>query len=86
MDETSGSCPVFSSKLDSAVIKTLEIHSLNVKKCLSSVLITGKSDFDERHNVKKCLSNVLITGKYNFDERSGQSCIHKEVNSYKSIL
>ena len=38
-----------SSKLDSLVIKTLERHSLNVKKSLSNVLITGESYFDERN-------------------------------------
>jgi hypothetical protein len=29
-------------------MKTLEFHSLNVKKYLSNVLITGKSNFDEK--------------------------------------
>ena len=38
-----------SSELDSPVIKTLERHSLNVKKCLSNVLITWESNFDERN-------------------------------------
>ena len=38
----------FSSKLEFPVIKTLEIHSLNVKKSLSNLLITGKSNFDEK--------------------------------------
>ena len=38
----------FSSKLDSLVIKTLETQSLNVKKCVSNVMITGKSNFDEK--------------------------------------
>ena len=41
--------PFFSSKLDSPEIKTLERHSLNVKKCLSNVLITGESNFDEKN-------------------------------------
>ena len=43
------SCSFLLSKLDSPVIKTLERHSLNVKKCLSNVLITGESNFDERN-------------------------------------
>ena len=43
------SCPFLSSKLDSPVIKILERHSLNVKKCLSNVLIKGKSNLDERN-------------------------------------
>ena len=34
---------------DSPVIKTLERRSLNVKKCLFNVLITGESNFDERN-------------------------------------
>ena len=38
-----------SSKLDSPGIKTLERHSLNVKKCLSNILIPGESNFDERN-------------------------------------
>ena len=36
-------------KIRFSVIKTLERHSLNVKKCLSNVLITGESNFDERN-------------------------------------
>ena len=36
------SCPFFSSKLKSPVIKTLERHSLNV-------MITGECNFDERN-------------------------------------
>ena len=40
------SYPFLSSKLDSPVIKTLERHSLNVKKCLSNVLITGEYNLD----------------------------------------
>ena len=36
--------PIFSSKLDSLVIKTLELS-----ECLSNVLITGESDLDERN-------------------------------------
>ena len=48
-NETLGSWTLFSSKLDSPLIKTLETHSLNVKKCLSNVLITEKSNFDERN-------------------------------------
>ena len=43
------SCPFISSKLDSPVIKTLERHSLNVKKCLSNVLIKGESNLDKRN-------------------------------------
>jgi hypothetical protein len=40
---------LFSSILDSPLIKTLETHSLNVKKCVSNnVLIKGESDFDEK--------------------------------------
>ena len=39
----------FSSKLDSPVIKTLERHSLNVRKCLSNVLIKGESNFDKKY-------------------------------------
>ena len=38
----------FLSKLDSPEINTLLTHSLNVKKCLSNVLITGESNFDEK--------------------------------------
>ena len=38
-----------SSKLDSPVIKTLEGHSLNLKKSFSDVLITGESNFDDRN-------------------------------------
>ena len=41
-----------SSKLHSPVIKTLERHSLNVKKGPSKVLITWESNFDEMF--KKC--------------------------------
>ena len=41
------SCPFLSSKLDSPIIKTLERHSLNLKKFLSNVLITGESNIDE---------------------------------------
>ena len=47
-NETLGSWTLFSSKLDSPVIKTLETHSLNVKKCVSNVLITGEYNFDEK--------------------------------------
>ena len=49
MNETLGSCPLLSSKLDFLVIKILERHSLNVKKCLSNVLITEESNFDEKN-------------------------------------
>ena len=55
----------FSSKLDFPVIKTLEFHSFNVKKSLSNVVITGKSNFDE------------------IKWASGQSCIGKEITSYR---
>ena len=48
-NETLGSWTVFSSKLDSPVIKTLETHALNVKKCISNVLITGDSNFDVKN-------------------------------------
>ena len=48
MNETLGSWTLFSSKLDSPVIRTLETHSLNVKKCVSNVLITGESNFDKK--------------------------------------
>ena len=43
LNEALISSAFLSSKLDSPVIKTLERHSLNVKKCLSNVLITGES-------------------------------------------
>ena len=43
------SCPFLSSKLDSPVIKTLERHFFTLSECLSNVLITGESNFDERN-------------------------------------
>ena len=55
------SCPFLSSKLDSPVIKTLERHSLNLKKCFSNVSITGESNFDER-NVQRNVQ--LIIGSF----------------------
>ena len=48
-NETLGSWTLFSLKLDSPVIKTLKRNSLNVKKCPSNILITGKSNFDEKN-------------------------------------
>ena len=44
----SGQLNTFLSKLDSPEIKTLERHSLKLKKCLSNVLITEESIFDEK--------------------------------------
>ena len=43
------SYPFLSSKLDSPVIKTLERHFFTLSKCLSNVLITGESIFDEKN-------------------------------------
>ena len=43
------SCPFLSSKLDSSEIKPFERHPFKVKKCRSSVLITGESNLDERN-------------------------------------
>ena len=40
--------PIFSLKLDFSVSKILERLSLIVKNILSNVLITGKSNFDEK--------------------------------------
>ena len=37
------------TKLDSPVIKTLEIHFFTLSECVSNVLITGESNFDERN-------------------------------------
>ena len=51
----------FHSKLDSPVIKTLKRHSLNVKKCLSNVLITGDSNLDERNSF---LKNSYFSGTF----------------------
>ena len=36
------------TKLDSPVIKTLEIHFFTLSECVSNVLITGESNFDEK--------------------------------------
>ena len=41
-----------SSKLDSPVIKTLERHFFTLSECLSSVLISGESNFDEKNGQK----------------------------------
>ena len=49
-NETLGSWTLFSSRLDSPVIKTLETHFFTLSECVSNVLITGESNFDE----KKC--------------------------------
>ena len=38
----------FSLKLDSPVIKTLERHFFELSECVSNVLITEESDFDEK--------------------------------------
>ena len=48
MNETLGSWKLFSSKLDSPVIKTLETQFLTLSECVSNVLITGESNFDEK--------------------------------------
>ena len=47
-NEALGSWTLFSSKLDFPGIKTLETHALNVKKCVTNVLISGESNFDEK--------------------------------------
>ena len=46
-------------------METLERHSINVKMCLSNVLITGESNFDEK-NVEEMLnrSEVHLEKKY----------------------
>ena len=63
------SCPLFSSKLDSPVIKTLERH-----ECLTNVLITGKSNFDERNlqlvRVAFVKSNFLHKPYFNFQAKT----------------
>jgi hypothetical protein len=43
---------LFSNQLCFPASKTLERHSLNLKKCLFNVLIAGESNFDK----KKCLT------------------------------
>ena len=43
-NETLGSWTLFSLKLDSPVIKTLEIPFFTLSECLSNVLITGESN------------------------------------------
>ena len=53
-NETLGSRPFLSSKLDSPVIKTLERHSLIVK-----TVITGESNFDERNGQLPRVSFVM---------------------------
>ena len=61
-DQLNISWPFFSSKLESLEIKTLERHSLNVKKCLSNVLITGESNStDQRFILKKITSEKIHT-------------------------
>ena len=51
----------FLSKLDSLVIKTLERHFFTFSECLSNVLITRESNFDENNGQ----SNVqLIRGSF----------------------
>ena len=47
-NETLDSWTLFSSKLDSPAIKTLERHFFELSECLSNVLITGESNFDEK--------------------------------------
>ena len=47
-NETLGSWTLFSLKLDSPVIKTLEIPFFTLSECLSNVLITGESNFNEK--------------------------------------
>ena len=47
-NETLGRWTLFSSKLDSPVIKTLETHFFTLSECVSNVLITGESNFDEK--------------------------------------
>ena len=43
------SCPLFfSSKLDFPVIKRLKRDFFTLSECISNVLITGKSNFDEK--------------------------------------
>ena len=44
-------------KLDSPVIKTLERRFFTLSDCLSNVLITGKSNFDE-------INGQLIRGSF----------------------
>ena len=44
-------------KLDSPVIKTLERRFFTLSHCLSNVLITGKSNFDE-------INGQLIRGSF----------------------
>ena len=40
---------IFSPKLDSTLIKTLEKHFFTLSECFSNVLITGESNLDERN-------------------------------------
>ena len=55
------SWPFFLSKLDSLVIKTLNRPFFTLSECLSNVLITGKSHFDENNGQR----NVqLIRGSF----------------------
>ena len=61
-NEALGSWTLFSSKLDFPGIKTLETHALNVKKCVTNVLISGESNFDE-----KCVQpQISFVKKYLF--------------------
>ena len=55
------SCTFLSSKLVSPVIETLERHFFTLSECLSNVLITGESDFDERYG-QHCVQ--LIRGSF----------------------
>ena len=73
------SCPFLSSKLDSPVIKTLERHSLNVKKCLSNVLITGESNLDKRNG-------QLIRGSFLKKELLKKSILYKHRSSIKTPI
>ena len=47
-NETLGSWTLFSSKIDSPVIKTLETHFFTLSEYDTNVLITGESNFDEK--------------------------------------
>ena len=60
MNETLGSWTLFSSKLDSLVIKTLETHFFTLSECAFNVLITGKSYFDEKNFICKELTSNKI--------------------------
>ena len=47
-NETLVSWTLFSQRLDSTVIKTLETHFFTLSERVSNVLITGESNFDEK--------------------------------------